>query len=388
MTLYDRINLLTHWMKDVDLKSSDPFALQCNEVAIRLSKLNPTYIGHGISIIDRNFPWFADKFIQYKKAPHSSGLFVQACCLMHQYDNGYNDWKDLATKELIWLKGVANTRYRGFTWGVPFPWLMGNGVLAPENTPMSTVSPYCSDAFYLAAKYLGKDHFLSVGKSVAGFIMTDLNRSYDDGDMVCLSYSPLDKYQIINANAYSAAQLYRAYHYTQNQEYKDLADKMIKFILHEQNEDGSWYYWSRYNRVNEGIDSLHQCYVMQGLIRCWYENQNSEIRAAVLRNLEYTLATFVTNDLFVKKFPEQKHPYELIDAAEFVITCDMVGFSHGSELLDSTIEKFQNGVYFLSRLNPTTNIPFIRWGESQMLYAMVLHLVLERGNITPQEIYL
>ncbi len=384
MTILPSIMNLKVWMDDVGLKSGDPFALQCSDFGVYTSKLLPRYITGACYILDRKFPTVMHTIFKHTVAPQSVGLYLQACELM--YKCTYNpEWIKYECKWVNWLKENANRKYTGYTWGIPFKWLMGTGVLAPENTPMSTVTPYCSDAFYLLQNP-------KIATSNADFIMTDLKKTYQDDEKACLSYSPLDNFMIINVQAYCAAQLYRAYKYTGYTPYTQLADKLINFVLDEQNEDGSWYYWSKKTTepVPTSIDSLHQCYIMQGLYRSYMVNQNTKIKDAVLKCMEYCNDNLITNRHEVKKFADKKQPYELIDAAEIVSTLDLIGEHEFATLvLFATIPKFSTPApYFASWNKPRNNIPYIRWGQSQMLFAMAQNTALNSKRVTLQEIYL
>ena len=379
------ISNLKVWMDGTGLKSGDPFALQCSDVGIRIAQLLPPRLRGALYIMDRKFPTIADKLFAHAVAPHSVALYLQATWLMYKA-TGEPKWINRRMNWSKWLVNHANREYNGYTWGIPFKWLMGTGVLAPENTPMSTVTPYCSDAFYMFHEY-------QIATSGANFILKNLKRVYDDDDKLCLSYSPLDGFMIVNVQAYCAAQLYRAYVHTGFPHYRITADRLINFVLSEQNEDGSWYYWSKkaQSPVASSIDSLHQCYIMQGLYRCYLVNKNPQIKESVISCMDYCNENLMVDDVIIKKFPNQPHARELIDNAEMVSTKDLLGDYVGArELLTGVIDKFtiDNTPYFASWINPQNNIPYIRWGQSQLLYAMAQHVALQSGKITLQEIYL
>jgi hypothetical protein len=400
------IEKLKNWMDETELKSGDPFALQCSDVGINIAQLLPPRLRGALYIMDRKFPTIADKLFAHAVAPHSVALYLQATWLMYKA-TGEPKWINHRMNWSKWLVNHANQEYSGYAWGIPFKWLMGTGVLAPENTPMSTVTPYCSDTFYMFQEY-------QIATSGANFILNGLKRVYEDDDKLCLSYSPLDEFMIVNVQAYCAAQLYRAYVHTGFPHYRVAADRLINFVLSEQNEDGSWYYWSKKapSRVAASVDSLHQCYIMQGLYRCYLVNKNEKIKDSVLKCMEYCNSNLITDYQEVKKFPKQPHAYELIDAAEMVSTLDLIGeYERADTLLCSTISHFaiydweygelafhvnipktirfkHKRAYFASWINPQNNIPYIRWGQSQLLYAMAQHVALQSGKITLQEIYL
>lgn len=379
---------LSCWLVDTNLASGDPFAFQCSDIGVMISKTSPKYAGGVLYRIDQKFPRLADIIFRHRTAPHSVALFVQACLLMDRHQPRLWGWR--THRWINWLLEHSNKEYP-YTWGIPFKWLMGTGVLAPANTPMSTVTPYCSDAFYMAStSYPYEKSYLSVALSNANFIINSLNVVYEDDNKKCLSYSPLDDFRIVNVQAYCASQLYRAYIHTGNTNYKNVADKLINFVLEEQNEDGSWYYWSKQVPAPViSIDSLHQCYIMQGLYRCHIVNGDSKIKHSIERCVKYCKENLITDDLHVKKFSDRKHPYELIDAAEMVSTLDMFNDQLSDTLLESTMDKFAiaSKSHFASTLNPRNNIPYTRWGQSQMLFTMAQHLALKSKCVTIQEVY-
>ena len=384
-----KISSVSEWLSAVELKSGDPFAFQCSDIGIKLAMIPgtkfcaklPIAISSILSRIDRKYPQLSNRIIPHAIAAQSAGIYSQVCTMMYTYTQE-QEWFNRMLEWLEWLKNNANREYHGYTWGIPFKWLMGTGVLAPANTPMSTVSPYCSDAFYLIKNY-------SVATSLAKFIINDLKVTYEDETKMCISYSPLDNFQITNVQAYCAAQLYRAYAHTGVEKYKEVAEKLINFVLSEQHKDGFWYYWSSQQPVLSSIDSLHQCYIMQGLYRSYLVSGDERIKNAVLQCINYCKNKLITNELYVKKFPVQKHQYELIDAAEMISTLNILGDSLADDLLDITIERFStSNPSFASYLNPRNDIPYIRWGQIQMLFAMTQHLILSTKTMSLKEIYI
>jgi hypothetical protein len=361
---------LATWMESENLQSYDPYDLESTKFVMTLSGILPGKIVRAGLIPLKKFPSLYHPFVTRTKAATSSALYASTCFMM--------GWNEKAEKELGWLENHACKGYSGYCWGLPFDWRMGNSVVARQGTPYSTIIIYMTDAFLAGYEITGNQKYLSIAESTADFFMTDLKRTYEDQERICLSYSPLDNFQIINVNSYSAANLYTIFKLTHNDKYRMLADKLINYILAEQNNDGSWYYWSKNHLKNKSIDSLHQCYIMENLYRCYLINHDPEIIKSIERAFDHFVKNYYDAGK-ISKNPMDKHYAELIDAAESIILFNLLKKrNHLEETLSTTIERFsmKGKPYFYSAIsdNKKDKIPYIRWGQSQLLYALADHV--------------
>lgn len=354
------------WMESENLQSYDPYDLESTRLVMKLSGIIPgKIIRAGLNPLKR-FPAIYHPFVAKKKAATSSALYASACLMM--------GWNEKAEKELGWLETHACKGYSGYCWGLPFDWRMGNSVIARQGTPFSTITIYMTDAFLAGYEKTGNRKYLSIAESTAEFFVNDLKRTYEDEDKICLSYSPLDNFQIINVNSYGAANLYSIFRFTNNNQYRTMAEKLINYILDEQNDDGSWNYWSKNHVDNKTVDSLHQCYIMENLFRCYLINKDQRISKSIEHSLIFFIEKYY-NSGEISKNPGDKHYGELIDAAEAIILFSLLKKRDFlEETLSKTIERFgiRDSPFFYSAISDDKKdkTPYTRWGQSQILFAL------------------
>lgn len=371
------------WLESEDLTSYDPFDIQSSRIWKILNNSNFVpirFIRKYLIILEKIFPNFIRIFSHKTKASTSVALFTSSCAMVHQINNN-NQLLKYIQDSLSWLEENKSEDYFGFCWGLPFRWYLPKNIVADVNTPCSTILIYMMDAFLLSHKLTGKSHYKQVALSITDFLINDLNKDKIDENTICSSYTPLDNFHVVNVNSYVAAILYTIYTYTKETILIEYADKLLNYVFKEQNEDGSWYYWGSEERTNKNIDSLHQCYIIENLYRCYLVNKNSKILDSIQKGLSYFIKNLYKDGL-VKKFSEEKYryyPLELIDHAEAIIMFTMLSNDfntneYAKETLNCMIKRFkiEGKSYFYSYIikSISKDIPYIRWGESQALYAL------------------
>jgi hypothetical protein len=278
---------------------------------------------------------------------------------------------------LKWLLTHRSKGYSGYCWGLPFDWQLPKGILAPAGTPCSTIMIYMMDAFKEGYEVTGNERYKQAVLATKNFFLKDLNYDKVDENTVASSYTPLDRFHVINASSYVAASLYRIYELNQENSLRELADKLIGYVLKEQNSDGSWYYWGAQERMHKGIDSLHQCYIIENLHYCESLAKNLKVKRAIDKAVSYFNETFLTNRNIVRKFPSNNAYFELIDQAEAITMFVLLGDEiKAASIAEATFDVFSMAKkpYFYSAITPIRKIgvPYMRWGQAQMAYALTL----------------
>jgi hypothetical protein len=157
----------------------------------------------------------------------------------------------------------------GWAWGLGFPWMSKNG-LYPPDVPFITHTPYVMEALLKLAKSPGLH-----GEAMAMFLGTwpfleSLKVMNEGKDFLALSYAPVDEPRIVvNANAYAAfAYAMHAAYGNENvcETAKEKARRLIRWVVRQQEEDGSWFYFADRERGNF-IDGFHSCFVVKNLIK-------------------------------------------------------------------------------------------------------------------------
>lgn len=329
-------------------------------------------------LIGKYVPELVQPIVKKTKAATSMGLVAQSYFILHKLAKK-EEYLSKGEKVLDWLIDNQSTGYSGACWGLPFDWQLAKGVLAKRGTPCSTIMTYVIDAFLQGYQLTNNEQYKDIVISSGDFLVNDLNYDKIGENVTCASYTPLDTFHIINSNSYVAAALYKIYGLTGDKKLRRVADELINYVLTEQNEDGSWYYWGSQERLNKIIDSLHQCYIMENLFYCYKINKNEKVKKSVDKGIEYFENKFFRDDFLVSKFPESPDYLELIDQAESInLFTALRKPSIAQNIIESTMKcfKVKDKPYFYSAITKVRKIkvPYIRWGHSQMLLALLSFL--------------
>ena len=138
--------------------------------------------------------------------PKALGLCLSAYCDLAQA--GYDVSAEAAwlKNELIRLRSPRETEY---CWGYDWDYVSLRGTRLPVFAPNCIASYFCGTAMMEMHKVFADSEALEIAESVARFLATRLNRSFESADEVCFSYTPNDKMQIYNSSALTGAFLAR-----------------------------------------------------------------------------------------------------------------------------------------------------------------------------------
>jgi hypothetical protein len=403
---YQNIRNLADWMKTNNLESYDLFDVQSSSLYMWL--ISKT--GHLNS--SKYFLFAAEKFIprlsrillrvKKKKAATTSAVYASACFQMYGATKNPT-WLYDGCDELDWLVKNKSPGYSGACWGLPFDWAMGDNVIAKTGTPYSTIMIYMIDALLAGYRATINPIYRDCAVSTIDFFMKDLHQEIIDENTICSAYSPLDRLKVVNVNTYVAVSLYELYEYSKNKNSIVYADKLINYVMKNQNDDGSWPYFAKNSGVPNSEDSLHQCYIIENLFRCYLINKNEDILNAVTKGVLAFYDKFYDNGVITKFSPanpsSKYYTLELMDAAETVVMCELLlrddVFEQQSdiaiklrrmrsEVFHKTEKTFKilGKPYYKSKLRVSgVDIPYMRWGLSQWFYAMAVRYKRKHGEI-------
>jgi hypothetical protein len=331
--------------------------------------------------------------VKKKKAATTSAVYASACFEM--YDATKNPWwLNNGIDELDWLVKNKSSGYSGACWGLPFDWAMGDNVIAKTGTPYSTIMIYMIDALLAGYRATNNPVYRDCAVSTINFFMKDLHQEIIDDATICSAYSPLDRLKVVNVNTYVAVSLYELYKYSHNEVSIVYADKLINYVLQNQNDDGSWPYFAKNSGVPNSEDSLHQCYIIENLFRCYLINGNTDILDAVSKGVLAFYDKFYHGGIITKFSPlnpsSKYYTLEIMDAAETVAMCELLlrhnTFDRKPDIFVKLREmreivfrhtndtfKITGKPYYKSKLRKSgIDIPYMRWGLSQWLYTMAV----------------
>jgi hypothetical protein len=272
--------------------------------------------------------------------------------------------------------------YRGHCWGYPFDWQNNHG-LWKRNTPFITATPYCFEVFLGLHDATGEPRHLEVAASIARFVQEDLHDTPTSADAAAGSYSPNDHSQVLNASAYRVMVLAEAARRFNEPRYAQTAQRNLNFILQNQRADGAWLY-ALDHPSERFIDHFHTCFVIKNLIKVNRHLQSDAVTQAITKGYEYYRRELFDAEGLPKSFTIQPRTQlvklEMYNFAEAITLGAMLkesipaAFAHAQELAAWLISRHQlaDG-HFTTRVYRggwRHTVPFIRWPQSQIFYAL------------------
>jgi hypothetical protein len=275
-------------------------------------------------------------------------------------------------------------------------------VLIPRNTPTVVTSAFAGHAYWLRYRRHGNAAALERCEEICRFILGGLNRSERQADgSFCFSYTPVDRFQVHNANLLAAEFLVRVGRETERDEWVETGVEAGRFALRELRPDGTLPYWSTAQSQDPQQDLYHSGFEIRMLDGIARETGREDFRAAADRYFETWLGMFFSGDgtpTFVAGRPDI---IEVHSCAEALLCASALAGRPGlpaSELPAHLARSFAAAVrhlwvpvdagtgYFAwsSRRRygrqVRTTIPLIRWGQAWMLRAMAAAGLALRGE--------
>jgi hypothetical protein len=315
------------------------------------------------------------------------GLFLSGYCnLLEIAKRGVNDFGTVQETEkqihelaelLIAMKSPG---YSGACWGYNFDWQARRLFLFPANTPTVVATTFCASALVRAYELTGEKKYLDEGLSSCEFVKNDLNRTpYQNGHI--FSYSPLNgNNTVFNASLKGAKLLSLGYHYTKNQEYKDLAESAVRAAIAGQAADGSWVYGML--PVQSWIDSFHTGFNLDAL--GFYKKYTGDLSVQELidRGFDFYLNNFFLDDGTPKYYHNKTYPIDIHCPGQLLVTLSTLGKTQENKLLAEkvlswTIQNMQDKkgyFYYQIKRGISSKISYMRWSNAFMFHATSSYL--------------
>jgi hypothetical protein len=260
--------------------------------------------------------------------------------------------------------------YSGACWGYNFDWQSRN-FFAPRGTP--TIVP---TAF--AARALMEADLRDEARSVCDFILNDLPRTVDTEAELCFSYAPNTDTRIFNASLLAAEVLASVGKSTGEKELIDLADQAARYVVNNQQPDGSWLYGTEPKQ--SWIDNFHTAYVLFSLQRIIdVSSRKDEFQPALERGYQYWKTRFFLADGWPKYYDHDLYPADAHAAASAIVTflecreLDSDALRLAQTVANWTIQNLRDSrgfFYYQRRRFYTVRKPYMRWTQAWMLYAL------------------
>jgi hypothetical protein len=281
-------------------------------------------------------------------------------------------------RALHFLEVLEQTRcsgYDDFCWGYPFNWETRRGTMR-AGTPLITTVPYVYEAFREVYEIDRDARWLAVMRSIARHAQNEYKDFVTSARGSTCSYTPEpgDPAGVVNASAYRAFLLTRAAHDFESDDYLQVAQRNLYFVIEAQNQDGSWYY--SVDGERDFVDHFHTCFVLKALAKIEQLTGNPDCTKAIERGVAYYVANLFDEEGLPKPFSRRPrltvYRRELYDYAECLNLATLLAGRFPA--LDSVLPRVldfnrwqKRDGSFRSRqlLLGWDNTPMHRWAQSQ-----------------------
>ncbi len=285
--------------------------------------------------------------------------------------------------------------YRGPCWGYPFDWQNNKHEVWPKNTPYITCTPYCYEAYLGLLDATGDRRYLDLAAGIAEFVHGDLKDIPTGPDSAAGSYSPYDQRQVVNATAYRAYVLEDAGRRFDRRDYLETARRNLNFVLDSQREDGSWYY--AMGEEKSFIDHFHTCFNLKNLFKLNRLLNCGRVEESIRRGFDYYKKHLIDEAGDPKSFAMaprlQVATLEMYNFAEGITMGALLAdaIPEAGALADRLAARLVGGHqlpagHFVTRVfrgGIRHRLPFLRWPQAQLFYALTSLQVARNSKAAP-----
>ncbi|MEA3275189.1 MAG: hypothetical protein U9Q81_07870 [Pseudomonadota bacterium] len=327
-------------------------------------------------------------FWRKQRFPIADAHYTMGFALLAE-STGDQGYYDRAVHFLEVLESTRCSGYEHYGWGYPFDWVTRTGVMT-AGTPLITTTPYVYEAFGYVYGIDGKQHWLEVMASTADHAARDFPDRMLGADAATAGYNPVDrKGGVINASAYRAFLLTSAARQFGRDDFWEIAERNLNFVLGSQQPDGSWFY--AVDGVRDFVDHFHTCFVLKALAKIEQLTGHEGCRDALEAGVKYYVRHLFDEEGLPKPFSRAPrltvYRQELYDYAECINLGTLLRgrFKELDERLNATLsdllahwQKFDGSFRSRRLLFGWDNVPMHRWAQAQIFRSLCLYLSSEQ----------
>jgi hypothetical protein len=309
------------------------------------------------------------KLAKVPKAYNSKGLGLFASGLISA---GY---MDKAGQLLNQLLQMVCSGYNDNCWGYNFDW-QARAFYVPAGKPNIVTTVFVANAFLDYFDRTADSSALAAGVSACDFILTHLIL-FEDEETLCFGYIPGESARVHNANMLGAWLLGRAFSYIRTSAYLEKSRKAMAYSLAALRPDHSWPYGER--RHHRFVDNFHTGFNLVAL-KEWMEFVGELQWENELKNAyRFYLNTLFLDNGCPKYYSNSLFPIDIHCSAQGIITClKLEKYNKESLIMAQKIAEWailnmqdkQGFFYYQKNKFFTNKIPYIRWAQAWMYYAL------------------
>ena len=290
-----------------------------------------------------------------------------------------------AERLLSKLSDLRSSGYSGISWGYNFPW-QAKAFYVPAGKPNAIATIFIAHAFLDYFEKAGAREAFDNARGCCDFILDNLIL-HDDRESLCFGYIPGEEARVHNVNMLAAALLGRVYSHLEDPVLLDRSKKAMVYSMRALPADSFWPYGELPH--HRFIDNFHTGFNLVAL-RQWMDCTGEMIWEEQLKETYHKyLDVFWLETGCPKYFDNRVYPVDIHCAAQGIVTCLRLGGYHPDSR--DTAEKMANwaisnmqdddGFFYYQKTRWFTNkIPYMRWSQAWMFYALSLYLAHADNN--------
>jgi hypothetical protein len=371
---------LEHYCKSEQFKGWDPY----DGLTSKLFQTTPSLPGIRLARLMwiqfiKKLPVNLRPLLKIEKGFNAKGLalFISGyarLCVIPEYRSAALEIIHLLAQKLILLRTPG---YSGSCWGYNFDW-ESRAFFQKKNTPTIVATAYVANALIDAYEVTKNENYLEVAVSSKDF--KDLKRTYNEKGDFAFSYSPNDDTSVFNASLLGARLLSRIYSYTNEAVLVETARQTVAYCCNFQNTDGSWFYSNL--PFHKWIDNFHTGFNLECISEYRAFSGDKSFDSNFQKGMQYYLTTFFDSDGRSKYYNNSLYPIDIHAPSQLVVTLSKAKlFRENLELIDRvlkwTIGNMQSTrgyFYFQKRKYYTNKIPYMRWSQAWIFYALAHYI--------------
>ncbi len=328
-------------------------------------------------------PWNMRRLLRVPKGRNPKGiaLFVRALlCLAKVGDCARS--REEAQQLLQWLLENRVRGFEGYSWGYNFDW-QSRRFFAPQRTPNAVCTVFVAQAFLDAFDTWKDPAMLQVAEDSCRFIQTHLI-ARDAQEPFC-RYIPGADLAVHNVNFLAAALLARTAAVGEDKQKLDLARQLVSFSVRRQSSDGAWPYAT--GNGYHWIDNFHTAFNLVALRQYAAFSQDNSFESALRTGYTFWDTQFLLPDGITKYYSDRVYPIDTHCAAQAILTYldfrgqDSQALSKTERIASWTLQHLRSPrgyFYYQIRRTHVIRIPYMRWAQAWMLYALSRFLLIRQ----------
>ena len=318
--------------------------------------------------------------VTQSRNPKGIGLFALA--YLHRYQRTAHPEDLKQARELLdWLDRNSCTGFSGKCWGYDHPWQSVH-FYAPRYSPNIVVTGNIAYAFLEAFEATGEQRYLDVARSVATFLLDDLETPFSSPEMRSISYIPGNRAGVLNINGLAATILSWVSTHTGEEHLAREARRLMTFLVDKQTDYGAWYYAWPDKSSHVKHDNYHTGNVLDWVLEYSHRSGDQAFLPNYRKGLEYYRKLLFAADGRPKWMSHKDYPADAHSAAQGIVTFTKAALWLDDQYLADAGRTarwaidhmqapegyfvYQKGRYW------TKSYTFMRWCNAWMAYSLSL----------------